>query len=262
MSKVKSLARTGEDVATTVRDSVGTAVSTVRDTARDAGRSTAEQAARAADEVRGQVAEQVDQVDQTRRQARKAADRARKRAAAQARQARRQVRNQARAIGRAAYQQAVEQAEQARGQAREVGREARKQARRQLRKAGKQARRQLASAPVPTTASELRGMQREVSGAVGQNVYRARRGLAARIDPGPPRRRWPWLLAVLAAGGVAGVAWSLSQRPREVPAQRPQDRSPVPRLGTVPSDGPTGAAAPKANGVAGDRRSTGGSATN
>ncbi|GAA3364356.1 MULTISPECIES: hypothetical protein [Saccharopolyspora] len=58
---------------------------------------------------------------------------------------------------------------------------------------------------------------------LAKNADQARKELAARIDPAPKsRRKWPWVLLVLAAlGGVAVVA--LSRRPEELPIAEAED---------------------------------------
>ncbi|GAB2653726.1 hypothetical protein GCM10027271_10120 [Saccharopolyspora gloriosae] len=58
---------------------------------------------------------------------------------------------------------------------------------------------------------------------LAKNAEQARKELAARIDPTPkPRRKWPWVLLVLAAlAGVAVVA--LSRRPEELPIAEAED---------------------------------------
>jgi hypothetical protein len=53
---------------------------------------------------------------------------------------------------------------------------------------------------------------------LAKNTIAARKELAARIDPGKPRgrRKWPWVLLVL-AGLVAAAAVAFSRRPEELP---------------------------------------------
>jgi len=52
-------------------------------------------------------------------------------------------------------------------------------------------------------------------GLLAERVLDARRDLASRIDPAPARRRWPWLLLLIAVGGVATSA-ALARRPQPV----------------------------------------------
>lgn len=64
-----------------------------------------------------------------------------------------------------------------------------------------------------------------------KGANRARRQLAARIDPAPPAaprrgRRWPWLLVLLASLGSAAAAVVLARRPQ--PVGRPGERQPTP----------------------------------
>ena len=57
------------------------------------------------------------------------------------------------------------------------------------------------------------------------NAELARKELAARIEPMPKKRRkWPWVLLVLA--GVAAAAVALSKRPEELPVARAEEGSP------------------------------------
>lgn len=61
------------------------------------------------------------------------------------------------------------------------------------------------------------GIPPETQDALAERVSDVRRELAARIDPGPAkrhRRRWPWLLALIAVAGAAAAA-VLSRRPIE-----------------------------------------------
>ncbi|MEV0696389.1 hypothetical protein AB0I53_00495 [Saccharopolyspora sp. NPDC050389] len=62
---------------------------------------------------------------------------------------------------------------------------------------------------------------------LAKNTIAARKELAARIDPGKPkgRRKWPWVLLVLAGLGAA-VAVAFSRRPEELPIAEANDGFP------------------------------------
>ncbi|GAA2821784.1 hypothetical protein [Saccharopolyspora taberi] len=84
---------------------------------------------------------------------------------------------------------------------------------------------------------ELRKRSRKARKQLAKNAETARRELAARIAPEPKRRRrWPWVLLVLAGIAAAGVA--LSRRPEELPVAEADDQPPreTPRS-SVPSQG-------------------------
>lgn len=93
--------------------------------------------------------------------------------------------------------------------------------RKAARKMAKQARKDLkrtagkARAEAVRNANQLRKQARKVA-----------EDLADSIDPRPKRRRrWPWLVGLLLAGGAAAVV-VLSRRPREVRLQDVRDDSP------------------------------------
>jgi len=99
---------------------------------------------------------------------------------------------------------------------------ARKGAQKKARKGAGRTRKQLAAAnragELADRADHLRG---DVAGRWGTaqellagRAFKARRELAARIDPTPARRRrWPLLLLILVVGGVAATA-ALARRPQ------------------------------------------------
>ena len=74
-----------------------------------------------------------------------------------------------------------------------------------------------------------------------ENAAAARKELAARIDPAPKKRRkWPWVLLILAALGAA-VAVALTRRPEELPVAAVTNRdapSPTPRHRLQEDDSP------------------------
>lgn len=64
---------------------------------------------------------------------------------------------------------------------------------------------------------------------LAKNTKAARKDLAAKIDPEPQRgrRKWPWVLLIL-AGLAAAAAVALSRRPEELPiAEADDDRFPA-----------------------------------
>jgi hypothetical protein len=57
----------------------------------------------------------------------------------------------------------------------------------------------------------------------------SRRHLERVLKGGPPRRRWPWIVAIL--GGAAFAAWRMTKpgeraKPADVPADRSHDTKP------------------------------------
>ncbi|GAA1873234.1 hypothetical protein GCM10009836_62760 [Pseudonocardia ailaonensis] len=80
-------------------------------------------------------------------------------------------------------------------------------------------------------AGELAGTARELleesGGKLDEGVLAARRELAQRIDPGPPQRRWLWIVAVVVlTAGSAAVWYLLSRRPQAVEGTEPPPRTP------------------------------------
>ncbi|QUG99424.1 hypothetical protein HUO13_00160 [Saccharopolyspora erythraea] len=94
---------------------------------------------------------------------------------------------------------------------------------------------------------QLAKRRRKARKQFARNTEIARRELAGRIAPEPRRRRkWPWVLLVLAGLAAAGVA--LSRRPEELPVAEAEDgprhgtdghHSPVPAQGDGRADRPT-----------------------
>ncbi|GAA3435609.1 hypothetical protein [Kutzneria kofuensis] len=104
---------------------------------------------------------------------------------------------------------------------RKAARKMAKQARRDLKRTTGQARKDLkrttgkARAEAVRNANQLRKQARKVA-----------EDLANTIDPRPKRRRrWPWLVGLVVAGGAAAFV-VLSRRPREVRLQDVRDESP------------------------------------
>lgn len=105
-----------------------------------------------------------------------------------------------------------------------------KPTRKAARRMAKQARRDFKR----TTGKARAGAVRNAN-AVRKQARRVAEDLANTVDPRPKRRRrWPWLAAVLVAGG-AGVAVVLSRRPREVRLEDVRDDAP----GAVPVPEPS-----------------------
>lgn len=146
-----------------------------------------------------------------------------------------------RARGRRARKQAAKQAAATRKQASRHGAALRKEAVQQLERARKEAdkRAQKARKKAGKRAQQVADQLAE---SLAENTLRARRELAARVDPAPPRRRWPWLLLLLIVGGAAAAA-VLARRPQEfgpgvgvtTPGQLPPRTPPVAPGPTTPS---------------------------
>ena len=93
--------------------------------------------------------------------------------------------------------------------------------RKAARKVAKQARRDL-----KRTAGKARGRAQRNANEIRKQARKVAEDLADSIDPRPKRRRrWPWLVGFVVAGGAAAVV-VLSRRPREVRLQDVRDESP------------------------------------
>ena len=72
---------------------------------------------------------------------------------------------------------------------------------------------------------DLAKRSRKARKQLAKNTEAARKELAAKIAPEPKRRRkWPWVLLVLAGIAAAGIA--LSRRPEEMPIAEAEDYPP------------------------------------
>lgn len=93
------------------------------------------------------------------------------------------------------------------------------------------------------TAGKARAEAMRNSSQIRKHARKVAEDLADTIDPRPAkRRRWPWLVGLLVAGGVAVVV-VLSRRPREVRLQDVQDDAPG--AVSVPEPARNGHEAPK-----------------
>ncbi|MFI9380893.1 hypothetical protein [Kutzneria sp. NPDC052558] len=98
--------------------------------------------------------------------------------------------------------------------------------RKAARKAAKQARRDLRR-----TAGKARAETVRNANKIRKQARKVAEDLADSIDPRPKRRRWPWLVGLLVAGGATAAVVVLSRRPREVRLQDVRDEAssvPVP----------------------------------
>lgn len=68
-------------------------------------------------------------------------------------------------------------------------------------------------ASLAAAADQAHHADRKMRRKARRRAHGARAGLLARVEP-PKRRRWPWLLGVLALGAAAGVAGGLVARRR------------------------------------------------
>jgi hypothetical protein len=93
--------------------------------------------------------------------------------------------------------------------------------RKAARRAAKQARKDL-----KRTAGKARAEAARGANEIRRHARRVAEGLADSIDPPKRRRRWPWLVGLLVAGGATAAVVVLSRRPREVRLEDVHDESP------------------------------------
>lgn len=167
-------------------------------------------------------------------EARRAARRTRRRATKQAAQARKKAAKEAGRRAGLARKETSRRLAKARKQADKRSRKARK-------KAGRLAGDLAAQLAEPGTSAL--GTARDVGGQVGdslaENVVKARRELADRLDPAPKRRRRKWtFLLLLVVAGAAGAA-VLARRPRETDSGSAGPVAMTPRVRPVPENPPS-----------------------
>ena len=90
--------------------------------------------------------------------------------------------------------------------------------RKAARRMAKRARRDL-----KRTAGKARSEAARNANQIRKQARKVAEDLADSIDPRPTRRRWPWLIGLLMAGGAVAAFVALSRRPREVRLQDVRD---------------------------------------
>jgi hypothetical protein len=104
---------------------------------------------------------------------------------------------------------------------RKAARKMAKQARRDLQRTADQARKDLKRTTGKARAEAVRNANQ-----IRKHARKVAEDLADTVDPRPRRRRrWPWLLGLVLAGGAA-TAVVLSRRPREVRLEDVRDDAP------------------------------------